>query len=247
MPHIPAAITGAFVALVVSIAVLFVVATARAGRRVGEPPNVTRQFTAIAIAVIVAVMGVSALLASMGVLRNFSSVPPPLIRVLLPTTLLTIGLAFSPFGTRLIRGLPLAALIGFQVFRVPVELLLHALNAVGALPEQMTFDGMNPDVLTGFTAPLIAWIAWRGKLPPIATLVWNVAGLALLLNIVVIAMLSVPGPLQYFHAAPGNRIIAEVPYVWLPTVLVPGALFGHLLVFRSLRQPGDGLRKFGNV
>jgi len=33
-----------------------------------------------------------------------------------------------------------------------------------------------------------------------------------------------------------NTWIADPPYIWLPGVLVPAALFGHLLTWRKLGQ-----------
>jgi hypothetical protein len=60
--------------------------------------------------------------------------------------------------------------------------------------------------------------------------------MVLLLNIVVIAILSMPTPLRHFHNEPANTFIAYFPYIWLPAFLVQVALFGHLLVFRWLRR-----------
>jgi hypothetical protein len=42
-------------------------------------------------------------------------------------TLGTIVLALSPFGARLAAGISMAALVGYQAFRVPLEMALHAL------------------------------------------------------------------------------------------------------------------------
>ncbi|MGB8330037.1 MAG: hypothetical protein WCE62_07900, partial [Polyangiales bacterium] len=62
---------------------------------------------------------------------------------------------------------------------------------------------------------------------------WNILGSALLLNIVAVAILSLPtfavwGPQQV------NVWITHAPFVWLPTLLVPFALIGHLLLWRRL-------------
>ena len=61
---------------------------------------------------------------------------------------------------------------------------------------------------------------------------WNLAGLGLLVNVVTVAIQSFPGPLQSLW--PSNTWVTGLPYVWLPTVMVPLALGGHLLVFRRL-------------
>ncbi len=66
---------------------------------------------------------------------------------------------------------------------------------------------------------------------------WNLLGLALLINIVTIAVLSTPVPFRRFLEDPPNRLPSLFPYVWLPTFLVQVALAGHVLVFRRLRAP----------
>jgi hypothetical protein len=65
-------------------------------------------------------------------------------------------------------------------------------------------------------------------------LAWNILGLALLANIVTIAILSTPVPFRRFIDGPPNLLPSEVPYVWLPSFLVQLALAGHVLVFRRL-------------
>ena len=57
----------------------------------------------------------------------------------------------------------------------------------------------------------------------------------LVVNIVTIAVLSMPTPLRMFMTEPANTIApTHAPYIWLPVFLVQAALFGHLLVFRKL-------------
>jgi hypothetical protein len=64
---------------------------------------------------------------------------------------------------------------------------------------------------------------------------WNLLGLGLLINIVTIAILSMPTPMRRFEG-PANVFVATFPYVWLPTVMVSAALLGHLLVARRLTR-----------
>jgi hypothetical protein len=62
---------------------------------------------------------------------------------------------------------------------------------------------------------------------------WNVIGTLLLVNIVSIAVASTP----MFAAFGPDRLntwVADAPYVFLPTVLVPAAVFGHALTWRKL-------------
>jgi hypothetical protein len=60
-----------------------------------------------------------------------------------------------------------------------------------------------------------------------------VIGTLLLVNIVSIAVASTP----MFAAFGPDRLntwVADAPYVFLPTVLVPAAVFGHALTWRKL-------------
>lgn len=80
----------------------------------------------------------------------------------------------------------------------------------------------------------LAVLARRRPLPRAPMLAWNLAGLALLANIVTIAVLSLPLPLRRFPGPPANLLRLHLPPVWLPSFGVQAALFGHLLVFRKL-------------
>lgn len=181
--------------------------------------------------------------AASGALARFDERPPALVIVLAVMVILTLGLGLSKLGGRLAHGLPLAALIGFQGFRLPLELLMNQAAREGVMPVQMSFMGWNFDILTGTSAIVVAWLASRGKLPRWGAVVWNALGSILLLTIVAIAVASTP-LFAAFGTSPAelNTWIASPPYVWLPAVLVAGALFGHVLVWRRLlssrRPPG---------
>jgi hypothetical protein len=81
----------------------------------------------------------------------------------------------------------------------------------------------------------VAVLARRGMAGRKTALVWNLAGLALLLNIMGVAILSIPGPLRAFHNEPANTLVLRFPYVWIPAIFVMAALLGHLVLFRKIR------------
>jgi hypothetical protein len=176
----------------------------------------------------------SAALAASGWMAGFSARPPHFLAFIMLTFAATIALAFSRVGASAADRLGFGALAGFQVFRVPVEWALFALHRDGVAPVQMSFEGWNFDVLTGLTAPLVAWLAVRGRIGRRGLLAWNCAGLALLANIVAIAALSTPTPLRVFWNEPANTFVATWPWVWLPAFLVPAALLGHLVSLRKI-------------
>jgi hypothetical protein len=227
--------TVAFVALVLAVALAFPAAVHGASRATAAPPERTRARTALAALGIAAWLGTTGVLAAAGLIARLAF-PPPLLLLLLGAVGLTLCVALSPLGALLARGLPLSVLVGYQAFRILVELLLHRGYVEGFVPPQMTYVGLNFDVLTGISALAVAWAVHAGRLGRRGVAVWNVVGLLLLANIVTVAMLSLPSPLRVFRNAPSNSWVMHAPWVWLPTVLVQAALLGHLLVFRALRS-----------
>jgi hypothetical protein len=176
-------------------------------------------------------------LATVGMLDRYSPLPAPALVMILIITIITLAITLSPVGGRVIGAVGLPALVGFQAFRIPVEWLLHRLYQEGVVPVQMTYAGRNFDIVTGVTAGVLALWLLRGRPSRHVVLAWNFLGLALLVNIVTIAVLSTPVPFRRFLDDPPNRLPSLFPYVWLPTFLVQVALAGHVLVFRRLRAP----------
>jgi hypothetical protein len=154
----------------------------------------------------------------------------------LPILIVTALASATWLAWRLPAGVPLPWLIGYQAFRIPVEIFLHSGYTDGFVPVQMTWEGRNFDILSGLTAIPLAWLAARGRLPNWAARLWNLGGFALLLNIMTVAVLSLPTPLRQFHNEPANRFVMQFPFVWLPAVLVPAAWFGHIALFRRFAK-----------
>ncbi len=205
----------------------------RLGSRVaGDDAARTRQLlgrVGLASAGWVALTGALAL---SGVLARFV-LPPPMLFVFFAGVLLSVLLVRSTAGERLALHVPLAWLVGFQAFRIPVELMLHQLSEEGVIGVQMTYEGLNFDIVTGISAVVVAALLAVERCPTWLLWVWNVLGLALLITIVSIAILSMPLPFRQFDGPP-NVMVAHVPFVWLPTMIVQAALIGHLLLFRRL-------------
>ena len=174
-------------------------------------------------------------LASLGMLDRYSPLPAPALVMVLLIAIVTLTITLSSVGGRVIGAVGLPALVGFQAFRIPVEWLLHRLYQEGVVPVQMTYAGRNFDIVTGLTAGVLGLWLLRGHPSRRLLLAWNLLGLALLANIVAIAVLSTPVPFRRFLDDPPNLLPSLFPYVWLPTFLVQVALAGHVLVFRRLR------------
>jgi hypothetical protein len=214
--------------LALLVAAAIVAGFAHAGER-----NRARQALLAAVA-LAAWLAVTGLVAARGLLSDFAHRPPPMLLLLVASFGLAVAAGLSPAGGRLARGLPLAALVGFHAFRLPLELVMHAAATRAIMPPQMSFGGDNFDIVTGITAILVAALA-AGSRARALVWAWNVLGLALLATIVVIAILSMP-PVHHFgsDARHLNTWFAEFPYVWLPSLLAPSALFGHVVLTRRL-------------
>ncbi len=170
-----------------------------------------------------------------GVLMHFDCRPPPLLFALVATLLAGLGIGLSPLGGRIARRLPLAALVGFQAFRLPLELIMDGAARAGVMPVQMSFEGRNYDIVTGASALVLGLLLRAGRAPLALVAVWNLTGIVLLGNIVGVAVASLP-PWHAFGTEPENlnTWIAAAPFIWLPTVFVACAIAGHILVARRL-------------
>ena len=213
--------------LFVVLVVVMVLLVFRALRQAGAG-------TPILAGITLAYLVVPAMLASAGLLDRYTPLPAPALVMVLILTMITLTVTVSRLGRSVIAAVGLQALVAYQAFRIPVEWLLHRLYQEGAVPIEMTYAGRNFDIVTGVAAAALgAWLL-RGGRSRGAVLAWNVLGLALLANIVTIAILSTPVPFRRFVDGPPNLLPSVVPYVWLPSFLVQLALAGHILVFRIL-------------
>lgn len=178
------------------------------------------------------------LLSLSGFIRaNNMEMPPRFLLAIIPPLLLIIFLFNSKTGKAFIDQLSLADLTLLSVVRIPVEMVLFWLVAQKAIPELMSFTGRNFDILAGLSAPLIYYYGFRkGQIGRKGILIWNIASLLLLLNIVGHAALSIPSPFQQLALDQPNIAVLYFPFLWLPGFIVPIVLFTHLVSLRQLLQ-----------
>jgi len=155
--------------------------------------------------------------------------PPRLFLFGVSPALLFILLNFVAFRTSLIDRLPLRLLTLLHIVRIPVELTLYWLFIGGLVPQVMTFAGRNFDIFSGILALAVYFLAFSaGRTNRWFLIGFNIVGLLLLVNIVSIAILALPSPMQQIALDQPNRAVLFFPYVWLPTIIVPIVLFSHL-------------------
>ena len=235
IPEPSSFLVNAFIALAIVVAAGLAVATFYAFRRRDNDAASARRMSLLALIAVAAWMAITYAAAAAGLLK-FGPLPPRIAFVLIPMFVGVIALARSRFGLRLATDVPLAALVGFQAFRFPLELIMHRAYSEGIMPVQMSYSGRNFDILTGITAVVVAMLIVLKRMPTWGVKIWNWGGTLLLLNIVVIALISTPTPIRLFHNEPANVWIADAPFIWLPALFVAYALLGHLLIFRKLAK-----------
>lgn len=170
-----------------------------------------------------------AVMAIGGFYLQTAAFPPRIVLFgVLPVLLLIIAW-FIFFRENFIERLPLKVLTILHVIRIPVEFVLLWLFQNGLVPQAMTFEGRNFDILSGLTAPIVFWLAFRrGKTNRALLIGWNIFALILLVNIVSIAVMAMPSPMQRLGLDQPNIGVFYFPFNWLPSVVVPIVLFCHL-------------------
>ncbi len=176
------------------------------------------------------------LLGLTGFYHSPEAVPPRIVLLVGPPLLLLVALFGTRNGRAFLDSLDLNLLTWMHVARFPIELTLFWLYEAGKVPIIMTFEGRNWDILSGLTAPLIAWYAFKGNavVRPRLLLLWNVVCLALVVNIATHGLLSAESPFQQFAFDQPNIGVLYVPFNWLPGFLVPAVIMAHLVAIRRL-------------
>ncbi len=155
--------------------------------------------------------------------------------LLLPPLFFIFILFRTKKGRAFIDRLDLKILTIIHIVRLPIEVVLYWLFIAKAVPQLMTFEGRNFDVITGITAPIIYYFGFvKTTLNKSILLVWNILCLGLLINIVVNGLLSAPSPFQQFGFEQPNVAILHFPFMFLPACIVPIILFSHLASIRQL-------------
>jgi len=178
--------------------------------------------------------------AAFGFYQVTDTIPPRFGLILIPAIVISIiGLSsrsMSWISER--RNSTISTLL--HMVRLPVEIVLFSLFVHDMVPQLMTFEGRNFDIIIGISAPIVAWLLWRHKLSERALLVWNTVGLVLVLFIFINGMLSAELPFQCFAFDQPNRAILYFPFILLPATIVPIVIWTHLsdmiLLVRSIRS-----------
>lgn len=173
-----------------------------------------------------------------GFYEDFEALPPRLFFALVPAVIFIIILFMTQKGKAFIETIDLKSITYLSIIRIPVEIVLALLFHNGLISIWQTFEGANFDIISGISAPIVAYMvfhkkAWNKKI----LLIWNIIGLILLLTIITISILAFPSPFQQIAFEQPNIGIAYFPFIFLPSVVVPIVLFTHFIsIYRLFKK-----------
>jgi hypothetical protein len=161
--------------------------------------------------------------------------PFPVIGIFVAAPLLAAAItATSPTARAALLALPTKLLIGLNIARV-VGMLFLPLAMEGRLAGPFPYSAGCGDIITGvFAVPLLFVPVDRNAA---AVAAWNYFGTADLVLAIFFGITSSDGAaLQLFLYPPGSQAMQNLPWSFIPTVLVPFYLIMHATVWAQLRR-----------
>lgn len=184
---------------------------------------------------------IQSILAYFGFYLNAEAIPPRFLLVLAPAMLVILySLTRNRKWFIERRNMQLSTLL--HIVRLPVEIILLNLFINQMVPELMTFEGRNFDIIAGISAPIISFLFYKKFIGKKILLIWNIVGLALILFILFNGILSAELPIQQFAFNQPNKAPTFFPYILLPATIVPIVIWTHLSDLIILLR-SDGMEK----
>ena len=178
-------------------------------------------------------IGVAAAASASGWLTISGPFPVMGIFVAAPLVAAAIAAAWTEVRAALLS-LPTPLMIGLNFGRV-FAVLFFVLALQGRLAGPFPFFASWGDIITGVFAVPLLFAAADGKHTG-TIMEWNLFGTADLILAIFLGVTSAEGsPLQIFNAAPGSAAMQQLPWSFVPTVLVPFWLILHAIIWARLR------------
>jgi len=171
---------------------------------------------------------IQSILAYSNFYQDTTSIPPRFGLVLIPAFFLMIY-SFLPKhldGILANRNSKISTFL--HVVRFPIEIILLQLFIHQMIPELMTFEGRNYDIIIGITAPIVGFLSLKNWISKKMLLGWNMIGLFFVSFILVNGILSAELPFQQFGFEQPNKAILYFPFILLPAIVVPIVIWTHL-------------------
>jgi len=183
-------------------------------------------------------------LAALGVFSAAGAGTPAIgLAILAPIALSLFAAARSSMLRKVALDTPLAALVAVHAGRVLGVFFLWLL-AAGRLPPTFAMAAGWGDVAVAVTAlPLVWAIQRRVSGWWTLTFAWNLFGFVDLLTAVTLGVGSAPNsPVRFIFESPNSGVVASLPWLIVPGVLVPMYLLTHIAIFAQLRRGIVGKR-----
>ena len=167
------------------------------------------------------------------VVQTFPLIGP---MVALPPIIAGVAAIFSQRVRAILLAVPTELLIGLNAMRAFGAFFLF-LAAAGRLSGPFPYFAGWGDVITGLAAIALAMQVIRRSANPTTIFRWNVFGALDLITAVTLGTLSSEGFVaQVFNGNPGSSAVQHMPWLLIPTALVPFYLITHGIIFAQLRQ-----------
>ena len=168
--------------------------------------------------------------------QNTDSFPPRFLFIILPSVLIIIYGLLPKQIAWIINNRNTKISNFIHIVRLPVEIILLHLFLNKMVPQLMTFEGINYDILVGFTAPIIGLLYLKNKISKNFLMCWNIIGLILVVSIMTIGLLSAELPFQQFGFEQPNRGLQYFPFILLPALIVPLMIYVHITDIIKLKR-----------
>lgn len=162
------------------------------------------------------------------------TLPPRFPLLLIPHFLLMFLLFAWKVKDKLsfLRVVPPTLLVAVQFYRFLLEFVILALYRQQIVPIEITFEGRSFDFLVGLGGLVTAYLLGaRVKNAAGIAIVFNIFGLASLVNIIFTAAASFPSPFQLYAT---NYLPTYFPGVLIPGFVAPFAVYMHVLSLKQL-------------
>lgn len=171
---------------------------------------------------------IHSILAFVGFYQITDTLPPRFGLVLIPVIALIIYGCLPKQRKWILQNRNVERSTFLHTVRIPVEIILYYLFLNQMIPELMTFEGRNYDIIAGLTAPIFGVLFLMKKISNKTLLIWNVFGLFLILFIFLNALLSAELPFQQFGFEQPNRALSYFPFILLAATVVPIVIYTHI-------------------
>lgn len=178
------------------------------------------------------------LISGSALLLNLDLPPKFLLLILLPLIVLFIGFYITQRNNKIIAAIPSPIAIALQSFRIVVEYILLYTYFKKIIPITATFEGLNFDIIMGFSAPFIAFLVYKNlaKYRDIAVY-WNYFGIFLILFVASVIGTSIYAPFIWgSEEILVDMAFLDFPYFLIPGFLAPLGIFLHVVSLIQLKH-----------